>query len=373
MKKLFVILTSVLLSTPLITYSQLKVLTNGSTQGGSTAGALRIETNYKYVDIGCKASNGFHTHFYTNSSKGYWFDKEIMLGTGSLSSYTGDLTFITKNLSRMEIGYDYGHVAIGTDPKALYLLYVNGATYINGLIKASDFVEVSDINFKEDITSFPNDRISGIYTIGAKKYKLKDKSEKKVQDISEKDINTDSTYTNPPVEEDPYKDHYHIGFIAQDIKDLYPELVYEDEEGLLYLSYDGFIPIIVEALKEQKNQIEELQEKIKEKDKNLDLKNSSKSLTITDAMQASEPFLGHNMPNPFNENTTIEYFLPSTIQKAQLYIYDMQGKQIKSINLVQREIGQVVIYGNELSAGIYQYSIIADGQIIGMERMVLTD
>lgn len=34
---------------------------------------------------------------------------------------------------------------------------------------------------------------------------------------------TDSTSTS--IEENPAKDRYHIGFIAQDINDLYPELV----------------------------------------------------------------------------------------------------------------------------------------------------
>ena len=44
-----------------------------------------------------------------------------------------------------------------------------------------------------------------------------------------------------------------------------------------------------------------------------------------------------NKPNPFNTETTIEYYLPSTISNATLYIYDLQGKQIKSINIVQRD------------------------------------
>jgi len=40
---------------------------------------------------------------------------------------------------------------------------------------------------------------------------------------------------------------------------------------------------------------------------------------------------------------------------------------------VERENGSYVIYGNELEAGIYLYSIIADGKIVDTKKMILTD
>lgn len=46
------------------------------------------------------------------------------------------------------------------------------------------------------------------------------------------------------------------GFLAQDIAKLFPELVYTDKEGYLSINYAGFLPIIVEAIKEQRNIIE---------------------------------------------------------------------------------------------------------------------
>ena len=88
---------------------------------------------------------------------------------------------------------------------------------------------------------------------------------------------------------------------------------------------------------------------------------------------SSEAVLGQNRPNPFNENTTIAYFLPSDIQNAAFYIYDMNGKQLKSMGIAERENGNITIYANELNPGMYYYSLIADGQIIGTKQMVLTD
>jgi len=60
-----------------------------------------------------------------------------------------------------------------------------------------------------------------------------------------------------------------IGFIAQDVKKLFPELVIEDEEGNYAVNYSGLIPVLVEGVKEQQevmdqqaNIIEKLSEKI---------------------------------------------------------------------------------------------------------------
>lgn len=67
------------------------------------------------------------------------------------------------------------------------------------------------------------------------------------------------------------------------------------------------------------------------------------------------------------------FYKPIDIQLANLYINDLAGKQIKSIDIVQRENGSIIIYANELQPGMYKYSLIADGNIVGTETMILTD
>ena len=42
-----------------------------------------------------------------------------------------------------------------------------------------------------------------------------------------------------------------IGFSAQDLQKVYPELVITDSDGMLSVNYTGLIPVLVEALKEQ--------------------------------------------------------------------------------------------------------------------------
>ena len=49
-----------------------------------------------------------------------------------------------------------------------------------------------------------------------------------------------------------------IGFIAQDVQKVLPELVRKNENGKLSLRHQGITPILLEAIKELKDEIEEL-------------------------------------------------------------------------------------------------------------------
>jgi hypothetical protein len=53
-------------------------------------------------------------------------------------------------------------------------------------------------------------------------------------------------------------------------------------------------------------------------------------------------------------------------------IYDLQGTQLKQTVIPERGEGAYILYGSELKAGIYLYSLIADGQEVDTKRMILT-
>ena len=69
-----------------------------------------------------------------------------------------------------------------------------------------------------------------------------------------------------------------------------------------------------------------------------------------------------NIPNPFKEQTTISFFIPETSSRASIHIYNLQGKQIKQLNIESRGNDSVTINGYELTPGMYMYSLIVDGQ-----------
>jgi hypothetical protein len=80
--------------------------------------------------------------------------------------------------------------------------------------------------------------------------------------------------------------------------------------------------------------------------------------------------LNQNVPNPFAESTTITYSVPSSVQKAQIHFYDGTGKLINSVDITERGNGQLNVFANDLSSGVYTYSLVADGQVVSTKRMV---
>ena len=53
-----------------------------------------------------------------------------------------------------------------------------------------------------------------------------------------------------------------IGLIAQQVKDIAPEIVQEREDGYLAMKYEKLIPLLVGATQEQDRQIKELESKV---------------------------------------------------------------------------------------------------------------
>ncbi len=70
---------------------------------------------------------------------------------------------------------------------------------------------------------------------------------------------------------DPRLEGRQIGVIAQEVEPILPELVFEDDDGRKNVSYANLTAVLVEAVKEQQEQIEELKQEVKE------IKNANKN------------------------------------------------------------------------------------------------
>jgi hypothetical protein len=80
--------------------------------------------------------------------------------------------------------------------------------------------------------------------------------------------------------------------------------------------------------------------------------------------------LDQNIPNPFAEHTVINYFLPENIGKAQMLFYNSEGKLIQSVDLLSKGKGSLNVLANDLSNGIYTYSLVIDGNVIETKKMM---
>ncbi len=174
--------------------------------------------------------------------------------------------------------------------------------------------------------------------------------------------------------EEERKDHY--GFLAQDVEPVYKFAVtYDDSLDIYGIDYTKFVPILVEAIKELKAEVEILKQEL-ENEKITDIQPKSTNLEESSNLNFDseiQPFLGNNIPNPFDQATEIEFYLPQEISNADFYIYDLQGKQIMKFEVVEREYGSITIQGSQLMPGMYYYSLIADSRVIGTKQMILTD
>ena len=75
-------------------------------------------------------------------------------------------------------------------------------------------------------------------------------------------------------------------------------------------------------------------------------------------------------PNPFAEGVTIKYFVPEGTSNAQILFYDALGRQIKTVDIITKGAGSLNVYANDLTNGIYSYTLVIDGRIIDTKKMV---
>ena len=160
---------------------------------------------------------------------------------------------------------------------------------------------------------------------------------------------------------DDTKTHY--GLLAQEVQKIYPELVYSDDAGMLSINYIELIPLLIQSIQDLASQVEELQ----------GVSKRMMPSTITSSSEDMQTILYQNNPNPFSLNTTIAYEIPTTASRATLYIYDMNGTQIKSIPIQDFGHNSVTLQGNSMKAGMYLYSLVVDGVVIDTKRMILTE
>jgi hypothetical protein len=96
------------------------------------------------------------------------------------------------------------------------------------------------------------------------------------------------------------------------------------------------------------------------------------SATKDNSLGNDVPKLEQNIPNPFNENTTIKYYVPSNVQTAIITVRTMDGKALRKFVIEEKGFGQIIISGGTLANGTYIYDMVADGKLVSSNKMVLT-
>jgi hypothetical protein len=293
----------------------------------------------------------------------------------------------------------YGVYATVSGGSTMYAGYFNGDVYVNGPNSGMGYLTVSDKQFKTQINTISNPT-DIIKKLQPKSYYYDTANTNGMRFFSEKQY----------------------GFLAQDLQQVLPEMVHTvtkpedvDADGKvitasvthLTVNYNGFIALLTAAMQQQQTKVDSLTTVTSKQDSiNKALQNqinqivntccnkpngtgnrtinnnnsgsdttgsNNKTATTQINVQLSNAdvvVLNQNQPNPFAEQTLITYNIPQNAGFAQILFYDVNGRQIKTVDITTKGKGQLNVYANDLTNGMYSYTLIVDGKIIDTKKMV---
>jgi hypothetical protein len=180
------------------------------------------------------------------------------------------------------------------------------------------------------------------------------------------------------------------GFLAQEVDEAAQSIGYEfsgiDKTGsIMGLRYADFVVPLTKAAqeldaynREQDDEIEELQETIHQLQAQINELTEMIAVSTTSDGAAGiiigegTAMLGQNIPNPYDQSTLIPFRVPKNCREANIMITDpIAGRVIIVIPISCNET-HVVFEVGELPSGMYNYSLIVDGQLIGSREMIIT-
>lgn len=277
---------------------------------------------------------------------------------GIRTATDGDIEFVGDGSSvKVIISDGIGRMGIGTQSPN-QLLSVNGNASKTG---GGSWATFSDRRLKKDIKPF-TDGLEQVLKIDPITYRYNSKAGIETKDLQ-------------------------IGVIAQDIQKIAPYMVeeadFEKEQEENHMNYLVYNPsaldyLFVNAFKEQQAIIEEKEEQIERLETRLGKVEQllqqliQKEENLPDISNKNNAQLFQNQPNPFNNRTSIPYFLPETVNKARLQITTAQGQVWKVIEIAGRGEGQIELEVPATNVGSYVYSLVIDGRVVATHIMMLT-
>lgn len=387
MKKLFSFLTIWL--SAIVCFAQIQVASNGNVGIGDTL------TTDKKVFVSTDGAYDAGIYSYIKSSQQWGFalhaqaefsyDRQI-----AIRGYAGNATPAASGRSygvmgvagNRTSGYNYGLYGglqgtnygagvYGTTSDQVsringrYAGYFNGDTYVTGILTAGQLTTLSDARYKSNIQQINSAALTKIAALNPVQYTMATGSAIALANTEQSDTASTMTMTTSNEDLAP-ANKIHYGLLAQEVKELYPELVHEDAAGVMSINYTELIPLLIQAVQDLSEQVSTLSNSSSASARKQAPKlQDSTTETITAALY-------QNNPNPFTEVTTISYIVPTEAKQASIYIYNMLGEQLSQYDVSTFGEGNITISANELYAGTFLYSLVVDGKLIDTKQMIIT-
>lgn len=286
------------------------------------------------------------------------------IGGGGSSALT---VVINQTASTSSFGTQIGGGGTSTGP---YRLEINGDAYISNAWYASD------ARYKKDISPIENG-LSTLLKLNPVNYTYRD-------DIFFKKVEGD---TSKPLKMEFSKGEQ-IGFLAQELETVVPSAVMTRGDGYKAVNYNQLLGLIVQSIKEQNELISIETSKSKYLQEQVDLLKAQNELLLKSLkenrpnenillqddrfkIKLDLPIIESINPNPFSSNTIIKYYLPNTINHATIKLYNDLGIGQTTFTIEHSGNGEIMIDGNNLTAGTYTVVLESNDKILDTEKIVL--
>lgn len=172
----------------------------------------------------------------------------------------------------------------------------------------------------------------------------------------------------------------YTGFVAQEVAAIADSLHYqfsgvdkpEKENGFYGLRYAEFVVPLVKAVQELHSQMEAENKSLKEELAALKKMVQELQKTLMPSTHTnSKAYLEQNAPNPVQGSSIIHYSAPIGTRNLSLQISNTKGQVVLNASLNKKGAGQYQIDSGRLAAGVYTYTLIADGQVAGSRNMIV--
>lgn len=239
----------------------------------------------------------------------------------------------------------------GFNSKDSYAGLFHGDLKTTDVVYASAYNTLADTRLNKDMENIISGCLDKLMQINVYKYNLK-------QFNLDNGEGTSLGYFN---NESKLLDKIHYGLSGQEIKEIYPNLVTQSQDGYLSVNYNEMIPIMIQSIQELKKELDETRAEL----------NTLKSTSnVVSRATSQESVLQQNEPNPFRDKCIVKCYIPQFANTAFVDLYDLNGHQIQSRIITERGNVEVSIEGKGLPEGTYLYSLIVNGELIDTRRMI---
>jgi hypothetical protein len=176
----------------------------------------------------------------------------------------------------------------------------------------------------------------------------------------------------------------YTGLVAQEVETAANKVGYDfsglhkpqNDKDTYGLNYTEFVVPLIKSVQELSSSNEDLRNQVNDLQSQLnEIKVKFESLVkggiSSGSTTLSSAKLEQNIPNPFNQTTLINYYVPETAGHAFIKVTGINGEAIKIIQLNGTGSGQITLQTATLASGNYTYSLYVDGNLIDTKVMVL--